>query len=173
MPESSFSSPPWSLSPPLSGMAFCCSWPSPLKQLQGAAAQRVGEELLGEQPFQVVGLQPGYGEVLLAMILLIIFPSSWSPPITHLGGVDRKQSEQRGAPQNTVRWKISRSHCQASIIPLWGSADSFPPLDLPTGPNCLLGQPACFMILGNESVSFIKHYRNIQNIHNMFININL
>lgn len=59
-----------------------------------------------------------YWEGLLEMILLIIFPSSWSLPTTHLGGVERKQSEQRRTPQNTVRWKSSRSHCQASIIPL-------------------------------------------------------
>lgn len=73
-----------------------------------------------------------YWEGCLGMILLIIFPSSWSLPTTHLGGVERKQSEQRGRPQNPVRWKISRSHCRACVIPLQGSANSFHPLDLPT-----------------------------------------
>lgn len=88
---------------------------------------------LANNPFRWLASNLDYWEGLLGMILLIIFPSSWSLPITHLGGVERKQSEQRGTPQNTVRWKISRSHCQVSIIPLQGSAaNSFHPLDLPT-----------------------------------------
>ena len=44
---SSFSPAPWSLALPLPGTAFCCSWPSPLNQLQRAVHQRVGEVLLG------------------------------------------------------------------------------------------------------------------------------
>lgn len=105
MPEFSFSSPPWSLS-----------------LLPTSSREQITRELekcfLANNLFRWLASNLGYWEVLLGMILPIIFSSSWSLPTTYLGRVERKQSEQRGIPQNTVRWKISRPHCRASIIPL-------------------------------------------------------
>lgn len=66
--------------------------------------------LLAENLFRWLTSNLNYWEGLLGMT---VFPSSWSLPATHLGRVERK-SEQRRAPENTVRWRISRSSCQAS-----------------------------------------------------------
>lgn len=66
--------------------------------------------LLAKNLFRCLASNLNYWEGLLGMI---IFPSSWSLPTTHLGRAERK-SEQRSAPENTVRWRGSRSYCQAS-----------------------------------------------------------
>ena len=124
-----------SLSALLPGVELSLSWGQPSAVLGLPLSTSSREQLTREQKkcflannlFRWLASNLYYWEGLLEMILLIIFPSSWSLPTTHLGGVERKQSEQRGTPQNTVRWKSNRSLCQVSIIPLQGSANSFHP----------------------------------------------
>lgn len=66
--------------------------------------------LLAKNLFRWLSSNLNYWEGLLGVT---VFPSSCSLLTTHLGRVERKQ-EQSKVPENTVRWRISRSHCQAS-----------------------------------------------------------
>lgn len=109
---------------PRAHLSLSVGWPSAVLGLllSTSSREQVTREwekcLLANNLFRWLASNLYYWEGLLGMIFLIIFPSSCSLPSTHLRGVERKQPEQRGAPQNTVRWRISSSHCQARIIPL-------------------------------------------------------
>lgn len=133
-------------------------------------AHQRAEVLLSLRTFSGGGLQLAV-EGALETDPLIIFPSSWSLPTTHLGGVERKQSEQRGTPRTLSGGRATDPTVKGEYNPSPGLADSFHPWICPRRAQLSPWPSACLTILGNASASFIKHYREHQNIHNMFINI--